>query len=36
LAERVECDNDYIANWSLILDFKILMLTLSAMFRVAK
>jgi exopolysaccharide biosynthesis polyprenyl glycosylphosphotransferase len=36
LAERVECDNYYIANWSLGLDLKILALTLSALFRNAE
>jgi exopolysaccharide biosynthesis polyprenyl glycosylphosphotransferase len=33
LAERVEWDNYYIANWSLGLDMKILALTLVALFR---
>ena len=33
LAERVEWDNYYIANWSLGLDMKILVLTLVALFR---
>jgi exopolysaccharide biosynthesis polyprenyl glycosylphosphotransferase len=33
LAERVEWDNYYIANWSLGLDLKILILTLVALFR---
>jgi exopolysaccharide biosynthesis polyprenyl glycosylphosphotransferase len=33
LAERVEWDNYYIANWSLGLDLKILVLTLVALFR---
>jgi exopolysaccharide biosynthesis polyprenyl glycosylphosphotransferase len=36
LAERVEWDNYYIANWSLGLDVKILALTLSALFRNAE
>jgi exopolysaccharide biosynthesis polyprenyl glycosylphosphotransferase len=36
LAERVEWDNYYIAHWSLGLDFKILALTLVAMFRDAE
>jgi exopolysaccharide biosynthesis polyprenyl glycosylphosphotransferase len=36
LAERVEWDNYYIANWSLGLDLKILTLTLSALFRNAE
>jgi exopolysaccharide biosynthesis polyprenyl glycosylphosphotransferase len=36
LAERVEWDNYYIAHWSLGLDFKILALTLGAMFRDAE
>jgi exopolysaccharide biosynthesis polyprenyl glycosylphosphotransferase len=33
LAERVEWDNYYIANWSLGLDLKILLLTFVALFR---
>jgi exopolysaccharide biosynthesis polyprenyl glycosylphosphotransferase len=33
LAERVEWDNYYIANWSLGLDLKILVLTIIALFR---
>ena len=36
LAERVEWDNYYIANWSLGLDMKILALTLSALFHNAE
>ena len=36
LAERVEWDNYYIANWSLGLDLKILALTLAALFRNAE
>jgi lipopolysaccharide/colanic/teichoic acid biosynthesis glycosyltransferase len=36
LAERVEWDNYYIANWSLGLDVKILTLTLAVLFREAK
>jgi exopolysaccharide biosynthesis polyprenyl glycosylphosphotransferase len=36
LAERVEWDNYYIANWSLGLDVKILALTLTALFRNAE
>ncbi len=36
LAERVEWDNYYIANWSLGLDLKILMLTVVALFRKAE
>jgi exopolysaccharide biosynthesis polyprenyl glycosylphosphotransferase len=36
LAERVEWDNYYIANWSLGLDFKILALTLLALFHNAE
>lgn len=36
LAERVEWDNYYIAHWSLGLDFKILALTLVALFRNAE
>jgi exopolysaccharide biosynthesis polyprenyl glycosylphosphotransferase len=30
LADRAECDNYYIENWSLWLDFKIMLLTLTA------
>ncbi len=33
LADRVEWDNYYIENWNLLLDLKILLLTLPAMFR---
>jgi len=36
LAERVEWDNYYIANWSLGLDLKILVLTVVALFRNAE
>jgi lipopolysaccharide/colanic/teichoic acid biosynthesis glycosyltransferase len=36
LAERVEWDNYYIANWSLGLDLKILALTVLALFRNAE
>ncbi len=36
LAERVEWDNYYIAHWSLGLDVKILVITLSALFRNAE
>ncbi len=36
LAERVEWDNYYIANWSIGLDLKILMLTFVALFRNAE
>jgi exopolysaccharide biosynthesis polyprenyl glycosylphosphotransferase len=36
LAERVEWDNYYIANWSLGLDLKILVLTFVALFRSAE
>jgi exopolysaccharide biosynthesis polyprenyl glycosylphosphotransferase len=36
LAERVEWDNYYIANWSLGLDVKILALTLATLFRNAE
>jgi exopolysaccharide biosynthesis polyprenyl glycosylphosphotransferase len=32
LADRVEWDNYYIENWNLLLDFKILLLTIPAMF----
>ena len=34
LSDRVEWDNYYIENWSLWLDFKILLLTCAAVFRV--
>jgi exopolysaccharide biosynthesis polyprenyl glycosylphosphotransferase len=33
IADRVEWDNYYIQNWSLLLDLRILVLTLSAVFR---
>jgi len=36
LAERVEWDNYYISHWSLLLDLKILALTLVALFRSAE
>ncbi|HEX5307707.1 MAG TPA: exopolysaccharide biosynthesis polyprenyl glycosylphosphotransferase [Solirubrobacteraceae bacterium] len=36
LAERIELDNYYIAHWSLGLDFKILLLTFTALFRYAE
>jgi exopolysaccharide biosynthesis polyprenyl glycosylphosphotransferase len=36
LADRVEWDNYYIENWSLWLDFKIMLLTLTAVFRPAE
>jgi len=36
LAERVEWDNYYIANWSLGLDMKILALTVTTLFRNAE
>ena len=36
LAERVEWDNYYIANWSLALDLKILALTVLALFHDAE
>jgi lipopolysaccharide/colanic/teichoic acid biosynthesis glycosyltransferase len=35
LAERVEWDNYYIAYWSLALDLKILLLTVTALFHSA-
>jgi lipopolysaccharide/colanic/teichoic acid biosynthesis glycosyltransferase len=35
LADRAECDNYYIENWSPWLDFKILFLTLAAVVRSA-
>jgi exopolysaccharide biosynthesis polyprenyl glycosylphosphotransferase len=35
LSDRAECDNYYIENWSLWLDFKIMLLTLSAVVRSA-
>jgi lipopolysaccharide/colanic/teichoic acid biosynthesis glycosyltransferase len=33
LTDRVEWDNYYIANWSLALDFKILVMTLASLFQ---
>jgi exopolysaccharide biosynthesis polyprenyl glycosylphosphotransferase len=33
LSDRIEWDNYYIENWSLQLDFKILLMTISAVFR---
>ena len=36
LHDRVEWDNYYIENWSLWLDFKILLLTITAVFRTAE
>ena len=33
LSDRIEWDNYYIENWSLKLDFKILLMTISAVFR---
>jgi lipopolysaccharide/colanic/teichoic acid biosynthesis glycosyltransferase len=33
LADRVEWDNYYIENWSLWLDFEIMLLTIPAIFR---
>jgi lipopolysaccharide/colanic/teichoic acid biosynthesis glycosyltransferase len=36
LAERVEWDNYYIANWSLGLDVKILALTITTLFHYAE
>ena len=36
LAERVEWDNYYIANWSLGLDLKILVMTVIALLRAAE
>ncbi len=36
LAERIELDNYYIAHWSLGLDLKILLLTVTALFRNAE
>ena len=35
LADRAECDNYYIENWSLWLDFKIMIMTLTAVVRPA-
>ena len=36
LQDRVEWDNYYIENWSLTLDFKILLLTIAALFQRAE
>jgi exopolysaccharide biosynthesis polyprenyl glycosylphosphotransferase len=36
LADRVEWDNYYIENWSLWLDFKILLLTFASVFRASR
>jgi exopolysaccharide biosynthesis polyprenyl glycosylphosphotransferase len=36
LQDRVEWDNYYIENWSLTLDFKILLMTMAALFRQAE
>ena len=36
LADRVEWDNYYIENWSLWLDFKILLLTIASVFRASR
>jgi len=36
LADRVEWDNWYVQNWSLGLDFKILVMTISAFLRPAE
>ena len=33
LADRIEWDNFYIENWSLWLDFKVLLLTIGAVLR---
>jgi lipopolysaccharide/colanic/teichoic acid biosynthesis glycosyltransferase len=33
LIDRVEWDNYYIENWSLLLDLKVLLLTIPALFR---
>lgn len=36
IADRAEFDNHYIQNWSLSLDFKILLLTVLAVLRTAE
>jgi lipopolysaccharide/colanic/teichoic acid biosynthesis glycosyltransferase len=36
IADRAELDNHYIENWSLTLDFKILLLTIMAVLRSAE
>jgi len=36
LSDRIEWDNYYISNWSLRLDFKILLMTVTAVFRSAE
>ena len=36
LSDRIEWDNYYIENWSLWLDFKILLLTITAVFKPAE
>lgn len=36
IADRAEWDNYYIDNWSLLLDFKILLLTVLAVLRPAE
>jgi lipopolysaccharide/colanic/teichoic acid biosynthesis glycosyltransferase len=36
LSDRIELDNFYIENWSLWLDFKILVMTVGAVFQAAE
>ena len=36
LSDRIEWDNYYIENWSLWLDFKILLMTIAAVLKTAE